>query len=148
MNMWLSMLSSWQFWAVLSAFAAALTAVFAKLGVKDVPPDVATFVRTVVILVLVFTMLVLSGQFESLKTLSRRTVTFLVLSGIATGASWICYFRALDLGKAGQVASIDKLSVVMVVIIAAIFLQEKLTTSAILGVILITIGTVLVARSG
>ncbi|MDV6033241.1 MAG: EamA family transporter [Phycisphaera sp. RhM] len=148
MNWFRPLLSSWQFWAFLSALFAALTAVFAKLGVKKIPPDVATFVRTIVILIFVMAMLWLTSQFGIVKTLSRRAIAFLALSGLATGASWICYFRALDLGKASQVASIDKLSVVMVAIIAAIFLHERLPPMAITGVALITIGTILVALAG
>lgn len=136
---------SWQFWALLSAFSAALTAVFAKLGVKGIPPDTATFVRTIVILALVSLLLAVSGQFDSLKLLSRRAVGFLALSGIATGASWVCYFRALDLGKAGQVASIDKLSVVLVAVIAFVVLNEKLSLVSTIGVMLITLGAILVA---
>ncbi|KLU02803.1 hypothetical protein RISK_005099 [Rhodopirellula islandica] len=145
MNVFQSLVSSWQFWAVLSALAAALTAVFAKLGVKGVPPDVATFVRTIVILVFVSSLLFVSGQFSIVRSLSRRSVGFLVLSGLATGASWICYFRALDLGKAGQVASIDKMSVVLVAIIAFLFLNERLSMLATLGVLLISAGAILVA---
>ncbi|WDQ15569.1 EamA family transporter [Rhodopirellula sp. P2] len=145
MNVFQTLVSSWQFWAVLSALAAALTAVFAKLGVKGVPPDVATFVRTIVILVFVSSLLFLSGQFSIVRSLSRRSVGFLVLSGLATGASWICYFRALDLGKAGQVASIDKMSVVLVAIIAFLFLNERLSMLATLGVLLISAGAILVA---
>ncbi|TWU04111.1 EamA family transporter [Neorhodopirellula pilleata] len=145
MNLWQSLSTSWQFWAFLSALAAALTAVFAKQGVKGIPPDVATFVRTVVILLFVSVMLYLSSQFGVLKSLSRRAIAFLVLSGLATGASWICYFRALDLGKAAQVASVDKLSVVLVAIIAMIFLKERLSPISLTGIGLITLGTVLVA---
>ena len=145
MNWIRRMLSDWQFWAFLSALFAALTAVFAKLGVKKIPPDVATFVRTIVILIFVTAMLWLSSQFGNVKMLSQRAIAFLVLSGLATGASWICYFRALDLGKASQVASVDKLSVAMVAIIAALFLQERLSPMALTGIAMITAGTILVA---
>ena len=147
MNSFSHLTATWQFWATLSAIAAALTAVFAKLGVKDIAPDVATFVRTIVIFFVVLTMLVLSNQLGALKTLSRNAVTFLILSGVATGVSWICYFRALDIGKAAQVASIDKLSVVLVAVLGVFFLSEKLSASASLGIVLIAIGTILVARS-
>ncbi len=139
--------STWQFWAFLSALAAALTAVFAKIGVKGVPPDVATFVRTLVILAFVTMILFVSGQLGFVKTLPRRAITFLVLSGLATGASWICYFRALDIGQASQVASIDKLSVVLVAIIAAVFLKEQLSFTGMIGIGLITVGAIVVARS-
>ncbi len=147
MNFWQTLWTSWQFWASLSALAAALTAVFAKLGVKGTPPDVATFVRTIVILMFLSALLYFSSQYGELKTLSRRAVGFLVLSGLATGVSWICYFRALDLGKASQVASVDKLSVVLVAIIAVIFLKERLSPTAITGIGLITLGTLLVASA-
>ncbi len=140
-----SLISSWQFWALLSATAAALTAVFAKLGVRGIPPDVATFVRTLVILAVVAMLLHISGQWELVKTLPRRAVGFLILSGLATGASWVCYFRALDLGKAAQVASVDKLSVVLVAVIAFAILGERLSLTAALGIGMITVGAVLVA---
>ncbi len=145
MNALQNLTSSWQFWALLSAMAAALTAIFAKLGVKGIPSDVATFIRTIVILAFVSVLLYLSGQFGLVKTLPWRAIGFLVLSGLATGASWICYFRALDLGEAAKVASIDKLSVVLVAIIAFIFLKERLSLTAIAGVVLITVGAILVA---
>lgn len=145
MNFWHGMTTSWQFWAMLSALAAAMTAIFAKLGVKGIPPDVATFVRTLVILAFVSTLLCISGQFALVKSIPRRGVAFLILSGLATGGSWICYFRALDIGKAGQVASIDKLSVVLVAIIAFLFLHERLSLTATIGVALITIGAICVA---
>lgn len=141
------LVASWQFWALLSAFFAALTAIFAKLGVKRIPPDLATFVRTIVILIFVATVLWLTNQFSAVTTISRRALMFLVLSGVATGASWLCYFRALNLGKASQVASIDKLSVALVAIIAALFLKEYLSPMAIAGVVMITAGTTLVAYS-
>lgn len=147
MNFLSNLTTQWQFWAFLSALAAALTAIFAKLGVKDVSPDVATFVRTIVIFFVVSAILVITNQVSAVKTLSSRTIGFLVLSGVATGASWICYFRALDIGKAAQVASIDKLSVVMVAILGVLFLSEKLSFSAIIGVALIAVGSILVARS-
>ena len=147
MNILTDVSSHWQFWAFLSALAAALTAIFAKLGVQEISPDVATFVRTIVIFCVVLTILLITNQFGELKTLSRRALAFLTISGIATGASWICYFRALDIGKAAQVASIDKLSVVMVAIIGFIFLSEKLSLSAVVGVALIAIGAILVARN-
>src|SRR4029079_11279182 len=138
-------LSSWQFWAVLSAVFAALTAVFAKIGVENVNSDFATFIRTIVILVVLAAILLSLGEFQPLRSISGRTYLFLVLSGLATGASWICYFRALKLGNASQVAPIDKLSVVLVAVFGAILLGEKLTMLNWLGVALITLGAVLVA---
>src|SRR5882724_156164 len=118
-------LSSWQFWAILSAVFAALTAIFAKIGVENVNPDFATFIRTIVILLCLAAILAVTGQFQSPGTISTRTYAFLVLSGLATGASWICYFRALKIGDASQVAPIDKLSVVLVAVFAVIFLGER-----------------------
>ena len=137
--------SSWQFWALLSAAFAALTAIFAKVGVANVNSDYATFVRTIVILVSLALILLATGQFQSPASVSGRTYIFLVLSGLATGASWICYFRALKLGNAGQVAPIDKLSVVLVAVFGVLFLGEKLSGPNWLGVALIAAGAVLVA---
>src|SRR5687768_14348802 len=105
---------SWQFWAVLSAVFAALTAIFAKLGVEQVNADFATFVRTIVILFALGGILIATGQWQSVSSVSSRSYLFLVLSGLATGSSWVCYFRALQVGEASRVAPVDKLSVVLV----------------------------------
>jgi transporter family protein len=140
--------SSWQLWALLSACFAALTAIFAKVGVENVNSDFATLVRTVVILIAALAIVVSTGHWQSPATVSGKTWTFLVLSGLATGLSWICYFRALKLGDASQVAPIDKLSVVLVAIFAALFLGEQLSLLAWGGVGLITAGAVLVAIAG
>jgi bacterial/archaeal transporter family protein len=141
----MSLWSSWQIWAVLSAIFAALTAIFAKIGVENINSDFATFIRTIVILVTLAFVLLATGQFQAPGSVSSRTYLFLLLSGLATGASWICYFRALKIGQAAQVAPIDKLSVVMVAIFGVIFLGEKLTAPNWLGVALIATGAVLVA---
>jgi len=141
----MSALSSWQLWAILSAVFAALTAIFAKVGVENVNSDFATFIRTIVILVTLAFILLATGQFQSLGTISKRTYVFLMLSGLATGASWICYFRALKIGQASQVAPVDKMSVVLVAIFGVIFLGEKLTLPNWIGVALIAVGAVLVA---
>jgi len=141
----MSALSSWQLWAILSAVFAALTAIFAKIGVENVNSDFATFIRTIVILVTLAFILLATGQFQSLGTISKRAYVFLVLSGLATGASWICYFRALKIGQASQVAPVDKMSVVLVAIFGVIFLGEKLTLPNWIGVALIAVGAVLVA---
>jgi len=133
----------WQVWALLSAVFAALTAILAKVGVEDVDPDVATFVRTLVIVVVLGTLLFMSGQ--KVGIISPRSYLFLTLSGLATGASWLCYFRALKLGDAAQVAPLDKLSVVLVAIFAVIFLGERLTIRDTVGIALITGGAFLVA---
>jgi transporter family protein len=138
-------LASWQAWALGSAGFAALTAIFAKVGIENVNSDFATFVRTIVILVAAAGMVTFTGSWQAPSSVSSRTWVFLVLSGLATGFSWICYFRALKLGNAAQVAPIDKLSVVLVAIIAALFLGEKLSAVNWVGVALIGVGAVLVA---
>ena len=139
------MLASWQFWALLSACFAALTALFAKVGIENINPDLATFIRTLIIAAVLAGILAASGQFQSPATISGRTYLFLLLSGLATGASWLCYFRALKLGDASRVAPVDKLSIVLVAVFAAIFLGEKLSAVNWLGVGLCTAGIVLVA---
>ncbi|QND67690.1 MULTISPECIES: EamA family transporter [Mesorhizobium] len=140
--------SSWQFWALLSAAFAALTAIFAKVGIENINSDFATFIRTVIILIVLGAILLASGQFQSPATISGKTWAFLGLSGLATGASWLCYFRALKIGNAAQVAPIDKLSVVLVAVFGAAFLGERLTGANWLGVALIAAGAVLVAYRG
>jgi transporter family protein len=135
----------WQAWAVLSAIFAALTAIFAKVGVENVNSDFATFIRTFVIIGCLAAFLAATGQFQSLGTISTKTYVFLVLSGLATGASWVCYFRALKLGDAARVAPIDKLSVVLVAIFAVTFLGERPSVPNWAGIALIAMGAVLVA---
>jgi transporter family protein len=139
------MTTTWQFWALLSAAFAALTAIFAKVGVENVNADLATLIRTVVIVLVLAAIVWAFGEYQPPSTITTRTWTFLVLSALATGASWLCYFRALKLGNAAQVAPIDKLSVVLVAIFGALFLSEKLTALGWLGVLLIGAGAVLVA---
>lgn len=143
-----SLLGSWQLWALLSAAFAALTAIFAKVGIENVNSDFATFIRTVVILCALGAILVGTGQWQPVGSVSARTYVFLVLSGLATGGSWICYFRALKLGEASRVAPIDKLSVVLVAIFGVTFLGERLSAPNWLGVALIAAGAVLVAYRG
>jgi transporter family protein len=135
--------SSWQAWALLSAVFAALTAIFAKVGVENINPDLATFIRTIVVLVSFALLLFATGQFAAPNTVSAKTWTFLVLSGLATGASWLCYFRALKLGPATLVAPIDKLSVVLVALFAFVFLGERPSATGWLGIALISAGAVL-----
>lgn len=137
--------ASWPFWAILAAVFAALTAIFAKVGVESVGSDYATFVRTVVILALIAGILAATGGWQTPGSVSARTYLFLVLSGVATGASWLCYFRALKLGDAARVAPIDKLSVVLVAVFGVLFLGERLASPNWLGVALIAIGAILVA---
>jgi transporter family protein len=139
---------SWQFWAVLSASFAALTAIFAKVGVEGVGADFATFIRTIVILLALGAILLATRQWQALGSIAGRSYLFLVLSGLATGGSWLCYFRALKLGDAARVAPIDKLSVVLVAIFGVVFLGERLSGANWLGVGLIAAGAVLVAWRG
>jgi bacterial/archaeal transporter family protein len=135
----------WQFWAVLSAVFAALTAIFAKIGIENVNSDFATFIRTIVILCCLAAFLFATGQFQAPGAIAARTYAFLVLSGLATGASWVCYFRALKLGNAAQVAPIDKLSVVLVALFAVVFLGERPSLQNWTGIALIAVGAVLIA---
>lgn len=135
----------WQAWAVLSAVFAALTAIFGKVGVENINSDFATLVRTIVILGVLAGLVGALGEYQSPASISARTYIFLVLSGLATGASWLCYYRALKLGEAARVAPIDKLSVVLVALFGVAFLGERLSARNWLGVVLIAAGAVLVA---
>jgi transporter family protein len=137
--------SGWQFWALLSALFAALTAIFGKIGVERVSADFATLIRTVVILAFILAIVVATQTSQPLSSISKRTYVFLVLSGLATGASWLCYYRALKLGQASQVAPIDKLSVVFVALLATVFLGEHLSLKHWLGVAAVASGAVLLA---
>lgn len=141
-------LASWQFWAVLSAAFAALTAIFAKVGVENVNSDFATLIRAVVILLVLAGIVAGSGQWQPLGSVAGRTYLFLGLSGLATGASWLCYFRALQLGDAALVAPIDKLSVVLVALFGVGFLGERLSGLNWLGIAFIGGGAILVAYRG
>jgi transporter family protein len=143
-----SFVLSWQFWALLSAAFAALTAIFAKVGIENVNSDFATFIRTIVILCALGMILIATGQWQPLGSVSGRSYLFLVLSGLATGASWICYFRALKLGDATRVAPIDKLSIVLVAVFGVAFLGERLLLPNWLGIAFIAIGAVLIAYKG
>jgi transporter family protein len=136
---------TWQIWAILSAMFAALTAIFAKIGIEGVNSDFATFIRTIVILIVLGIILFLTQQFQPLTSLSQKSLSFLILSGLATGGSWICYFRALKIGNASQVAPIDKLSVVLVAVFGVIFLGEQLTFNHWLGIGLIASGAIIIA---
>jgi transporter family protein len=135
----------WQAWALASAAFAALTAIFGKIGVEAINSDFATLIRTVVILLVLLAILAATRQFQPLQSISRRTYLFLALSGLATGGSWICYYRALKLGQAGQVASLDKMSVLLVAVFGVAFLGERLSSRNWLGVALIAAGATLVA---
>lgn len=140
-----ALLSSWQIWALGSAVFAALTAIFAKIGIAEVNSDFATFVRTVVILLALAFMLTLMGNWQAPGTVPSKSWIFLILSGLATGASWLCYFRALQIGKAAQVAPVDKLSVILVAVFAVLFLGEQLSPAHWLAVVMIGGGALLLA---
>jgi transporter family protein len=137
-------LQSWPFWALASAVFAALTAILAKVGVAGVDSSFATLVRTAVVLVLAAAVVAVGGSWPDSSGVSARSYLFLVLSGIATGLSWLCYFRALKLGDAARVAPVDKLSVVLVTLFAVLILGERLSVIGWTGVVLITAGAILV----
>lgn len=132
----------WWIYALLSAFFASLTAIFAKIGVTNVNANLATAIRTVVILIVAWGIVLARGEAKGLNTLSKHNVLFLVISGIATGLSWICYFKALQMGKVSQVAPVDKLSVALTIVLSVVFLGEALTLKTALGALLIVAGTV------
>lgn len=134
----------WWIYALLSALFAAFTAIFAKIGIKNVDTDLATAIRTVVILVLAWTIAFFKGGTNSITSLTKQNLIFLILSGIATGLSWIFYFKALQLGKVSQVAPIDKLSVALVIIFSILFLGETLTLKTALGALCIIAGTIII----
>ena len=140
-----SVFSSWQVWAVISAVFAALTAIFAKVGVENVNSDLATLIRTIVVVAVLGLIVYATRQLQNPADISARTYLFLLLSGLGTGASWLCYFRALKLGNAAQVAPIDKLSVVLVAVFGVLFLGERLSGVNWLGVLLVAAGAILVA---
>ncbi|MFZ0763183.1 EamA family transporter [Bradyrhizobium sp.] len=141
-------LSSWQVWAVLSAVFAALTAIFAKVGVEGINSDLATLIRTVIVLITLSLILFATGQLSNPGPISPKSWIFLVLSALGTGASWLCYFRALKLGPATLVAPIDKLSVVLVALFGVIFLGERPSPYGWIGIALIAAGAVLIAFKG
>jgi transporter family protein len=137
--------NNWLLFALGSAFFAALTAILGKLGVAEINSNLATLIRTVVIFVLTFGIVMMRNEWQPLSKLPPYSILMLVLSGIATGLSWLCYYRALQLGPASKVAPVDKLSVALVIIFAVIFLNEALTWKTALGGALITAGAVLLA---
>ncbi len=133
--------ADWRIFALASAAFAALTAIFGKLGVSSMNSNLATFIRTVVILFVTAIIVSIRKEWKSPETLDARAILFLVLSAFATGASWICYYRALQLGPASKVAPVDKLSVAFVLVLAAIFLGESLTLQTVLGGLLVVAGS-------
>jgi bacterial/archaeal transporter family protein len=132
----------WFYWALLSAVFASLTAIFAKIGLEGVNPDLATLIRTFVIILVLAAFVCFTGKWTNPLLLSRKTWSFLVLSGLATGASWVCYFRALKIGEASKVAPVDKLSLVLVAIFAVLFLHERPVAREWLGIALVGVGVV------
>jgi transporter family protein len=136
----------WQYYALGSALFAALTAILTKIGVKDVPSNLATAIRTVVILVIAWGLVFARGESDALRTIPRPSLIFLLLSGVATGLSWLCYFRALQLGPASLVAPLDKLSLPLTIILAALFLGEKFSLQTLGGIVLIGAGTYVLTR--
>lgn len=132
----------WKLYALLSAFFAALTAIFAKLGVRNIDSDLATAIRTSVILALTWGIVWAGGKLQPIRTIGTNTWIFLILSGLATGLSWLFYFKALQLGEASKVAPLDKLSVVFTIILAVIILKEPLTLRVVIGASLITAGAI------
>ena len=133
----------WRLYALLSALFAALTAIFAKVGVKDVNSDLATAIRTTVILILTWGIVLFGQHVTEIKDVNRNTWLFLILSGVATGLSWLFYFKAIQLGDVSRVAPIDKLSIVITILLAFIFLKEQVDLKGVVGALLITAGCVL-----
>ena len=138
----MKVLQSWQMLALGSAFFAALTAIFGKLGVAEINSDLATFIRTVVIIVMTALLIWFRGEWQRPESISFHSYFFLVLSGMATGLSWLCYYHALQLGPASRVAPVDKLSVVFAIVLAVLFLGEQLTWKVALGGLLIFTGSI------
>jgi len=136
---------NWFFWAILSAAFAALTAIFAKIGIQGVDSDLATLVRTAIIIVVLSAFVWFTGKWSNPLELSPRTWVFLGLSGLATGASWVCYFRALQIGDASKVAPVDKLSVVLVAIFAFVFLEERPSLREWLGIAMVAGGVLVLS---
>lgn len=136
----------WLVLAVFSAVFAALTAILAKIGIEGVDSHLATAIRTIVVLWLAWGMVFLTGAENGISSISRKSWIFLILSGLATGASWLCYFKALQIGFASSVVAVDKFSTVITLILAVIFLHEDLTVHSLLGAVLITAGTWLMIK--
>lgn len=131
----------WFFFALLSAIFAALTSILAKIGIEGVPSNLATAIRTVVVILMAWAMVFLSNSQTEIVNISRKSWLFLILSGLATGASWLCYYKALQMGNATEVSAVDKFSLVITLVLAFFFLQDILTFKTVIGCILITIGT-------
>ena len=141
----MAMTSNWFVWALLSAVFAALTAIFAKIGLEGVNSDLATLIRTVVIMAVLAAFVYFTGKWSNPFRLSSRTWLFLVLSGLATGASWVCYFRALKIGDASKVAPVDKFSLLLVAVFAVLFLGERPSGREWAGILMIGAGVLVLA---
>ena len=137
---------SWLFFAILSAIFASLTAIFGKIGVSKIDSNVATAARSVIMAIAIVGLVISQGKFSEIFKFSSSTTIFVILSAIAGAASWLAYFRALQLGQASQVAPIDKLSIVFTLVLAALFLGEKLTILKVVGIVMILLGSILVIR--
>lgn len=133
----------WLLFALLSAVFAALTSILAKIGIDGVNSNLATAIRTVVVVVMAWGMVFLTNTQNGITEISRRSWIFLILSGLATGASWLCYYRALQIGEASKVVPVDKMSIVITLVLAFVFLHEKFTGKSLIGCILITAGTLI-----
>ena len=132
----------WWIYALLSAFFASLTAIFAKIGITGVNSNLATAIRTIIILMVAWGIVLARGEEKGITSLSKQNVIFLIISGLATGLSWIFYFKALQVGMVSQVAPVDKLSVALTIILSVLFLGEALTVKTVMGALLIIVGTV------
>lgn len=135
----------WLVFAALSAVFAALTSIFAKIGIDGVNSNLATAIRTIVVLIMAWVMVFVTNSQNGISAIGKRSWLFLILSGLATGISWLCYYKALQIGEASKVVPVDKMSVVITMLMAFAFLNEKLTLKSIIGVILITVGTIFTA---
>ena len=131
----------WFFFALLSAVFAALTSILAKIGIEGVPSNLVTAIRTVIVILMAWAMVFLTNSQTEIVNISRKSWLFLILSGLATGASWLCYYKALQMGNATEVSAVDKFSLIITLVLAFFFLQDVLTFNTIIGCILITIGT-------
>lgn len=131
----------WIIFALLSAFFAALTSVLAKVGIENVNSNLATAIRTLIVVCLAWIIVFFTGSYKEILVISQKSLIFLLLSGLMTGLSWLCYFKAIQIGDVTNVASVDKFSIVIILIVSVVFLSEPLTLKAVIGAILITLGT-------
>ena len=136
----------WFVLALLSSVFAALTSILAKVGIQNVNSNLATAIRTLVVLVMAWMMVFITGSHTGISSISRKSWLFLTLSGLATGASWLCYYRAIQIGQVSKVVPVDKLSIVLTVVLAFFFLHEQITVRMVVGILLITVGTLLMIR--